>query len=246
MKDLVILDNLRVLDDMASGLISLCCRCFKVDKNRASYIMSKFFEHGNNHSAIGLVDGRVVSFYGVLVSSFAEEKFAISVNTMSDGTMKQSTTYLGSSLYRHLLNNYAVKTVIGFPNKNIINQRIRFLGWEYITDLQYAFVGYPRIYYDWYKNYSDFEHLNINLPIHLKKNTLAGVPLYSPNSNHINFSLMPGLISFDIRHDMPWGSLRIPKVTKKLCVKSLDKDSQLYTKLKEGSVFLSHDSIDVP
>ena len=246
MNEVMLFDNLNKFTGISSGLVDLCQRCFNIDNRRAKYIMSKFFEHENSHCAVGFINGRIVSFYGVLISSFMRENFAISINTMSDGSMPRSTTLLGEVLYENLLCNYNVKTIIGYPNKYIIDQRIRYLGWEYITDLCYAFVGYPNIYYDWWMRCQSLAGLDINISGTLRKNTLAGVPLYSPRLSNNGCSVLPGLISFDCRHVLPRGSLRIPKLTKKLCVKKLHDSSQLYIKLQEGSVFLSHDSIDVP
>ena len=238
--------NINKGSEVSGHLIDLCCRCFNVNRSRSHYIMSKFFGHNNNFCAVGESGGRIVCFYGVIISEFSGEKFALSLNTMSDGSIKRATSWLGNTVYTHLAEIANVKSVIGYPNANIMAQRVKHMGWEHVTNLHYALLMHPSHYRDWMKSYPELDLLNIRIPTGDRIDKIFGLPLYSPASMDKRQFARPGLMSYDYRHKKNIRMVKVPYLEKKLCIKVLDTASILYEKLSNNEVMLSHDAIDVP
>lgn len=238
--------NINKNSEVSDLLVDLCCRCFNVSVDRSNYIMSKFFDHGNNFCAVGESGGRIACFYGVVISNFLGEKFALSLNTMSDGSIKRATSWLGNSVYAYLAEVANIKSVIGYPNANIMVQRVNYMGWKHVTKLHYALLMHPSHYRNWIKSYSELDLLNIGIPTSARLDKICGLPLYSPiNMDERRFA-RPGLMSYDCRHQINLKMFKVPRLEKKLCIKVLDTSSILYEKLSNNKVMLSHDAIDVP
>ena len=107
--------------------IYLFNECFKSSIQKARIIFFNKYKNNKGKVALYFYDGKLCASYSVLFDNLGRP-ICLSVDTMSNGTVRLATIKIANVLYDHLKNS-GFTLILGFPNKKITNLRKRFLGW---------------------------------------------------------------------------------------------------------------------
>lgn len=107
--------------------INLFNECFKSGIKKARTIFLNKYHNNKGKVALYFYNGKICASYSVLFDNLGRP-ICLSVDTMSDGTVRLATIKIANVLYDHLkISGFTL--ILGFPNKKITNLRKRFLGW---------------------------------------------------------------------------------------------------------------------
>jgi len=107
--------------------IYLFDKCFKSGIDKARNIFFNKYQNNKGNVALCFNNGKMCASYSVIFDNLGRP-ICLSVDTMSDGSIRLATVKIANVLYDHLKHS-GFSFILGFPNKKITNLRKRFLGW---------------------------------------------------------------------------------------------------------------------
>lgn len=102
-------------------------KCFKSGISKARNIFFNKYQNNKGKVALCFKNGKLCASYSVIFDNLGRP-ICLSVDTMSDGSIRLATVKIANVLYDHLKHS-GFTLILGFPNKKITNLRKRFLGW---------------------------------------------------------------------------------------------------------------------
>lgn len=228
--------------------LNLFVQSYHCNIEHAKNILDKYAIYNKNSIFCFIYyNENIVASYSGIVKNFNNRNIFISMDTMSNGFIHNATFKMANFLYDYLrLNGFCF--VCGFPNKNIINIRIRKLSWVICGSLR-GYIGIPFFWRFFLFKKSHLSNLwCINRPPHgffIKRvgfiNLLGRNGLYKNNFFSLIFTLSaksPGVFFF-----------RIPNFIlneKKFGFKILNNDCIGEKEILEIINYLDLNCIDIP
>jgi hypothetical protein len=226
--------------------IALFVKCFSKSEEMAWRAFNKFKESDRYVVAIAFLDEKPAAMYSVILFDYCGEVCGLSVDTMSDGSVSAATKKLGSSLYEYLSSRYNCSVICGFPNRNVIAIRKRYLKWvidPVPMEISFCFLNLPSL------STSSAGLFDMNIfergASRAVSNTMFGLKL-AGSSIFLEKKFLCCFFYASNRKRFLF-SVRLPKKYFKIFgYRVLNEDSRAASVFRSGAYHLTFDSIDVP
>ena len=188
-------------DQECEQFLNLWYTCFR---RKVGVQFYEKYQINDSLGAFAYVDGELVACYNVLLFEIKGLRLALSVDTMSNGKLNRATTKLAERLYAKLKAD-GIAAVVGFPNKNVINIRKKYLNWRIISEVKLRLIFRAKKKSEEYVLYGINRPRNFCFNSSRLKGRLAG---FSSFGRAIHNGIIPVYIEFSARN---YKGITIPK-----------------------------------